>query len=160
MGQDGKRGLLLGFLHPSLNQLGHDKDPVCSAWRSWDDSKTIPEQGGERCLGHLWCFHQPKESRNGEPQVDLLCPRFHLGESVGWGLFQRFLCGHSPASVVYTELCHHKNAFWGFSDSPVRTHIDITLSRAPKATILAEYSLTAGGSREVGRIHPYPPSTR
>jgi len=38
----------------------------------------------------------------------------------------------------------------------VRTPIDITLSRAPKAMTLAKPSLTARGSREVSRIHPYP----
>lgn len=34
--------------------------------------------------------------------------------------------------------------------------MDIILPRDPKAMTLAKTSLTAGGSREVGRIHPYP----
>ena len=38
----------------------------------------------------------------------------------------------------------------------MRTHIDITLSRAPKAMTLAKSSLTVVGSKEVGSVHPYP----
>lgn len=52
-----------------------------------------------------------------------------MGWSVGWRLSQRSLCGHSPVSVVYTELCH----------------ADTTPSRVPKAITLAEPSVTAGG---------------